>query len=49
MIVNTQYGDAQQEEQLRALGADDFLYKPTIPEQVRTKLRMALAKYSETK
>ena len=35
----------KQEEDLRALGADDFLYKPTTPELVRLRPKYALAKY----
>ena len=45
VIANTQYGDKKQEEDLRALGADDFLYKPTTPELVRLRPKYALAKY----
>ena len=45
VLANTQYGDAKQEEELRALGADDFLYKPTTPEVVQSRLREVLRKY----
>ena len=45
VLANTQYGDAAQEEALRALGADDFLYKPTTPAQVQSRLKAALRKH----
>lgn len=45
IIANTQYGDAKQEEELLAIGADDFLYKPTTPQLVRNRLEAALLRY----
>ena len=45
IIANTQYGDAKQEQDLLALGADDFLYKPTTPALVQSRLKCALRKY----
>ena len=47
VLANTQYGDATQEAELRARGADDFLYKPTTPSQVQSRLRAALRKYNQ--
>ena len=45
IIANTQYGDNKQEEQILQVGADDFLYKPTMSQTVRDRLKSALAKY----
>lgn len=44
IIANTQHGDAKQEEELRELGANEFLYKPTVPYLVQQKLKAALEK-----
>lgn len=45
ILANTQYGDSAQEEYLLSLGADDFLYKPTTPVLVQSRLKSALRKY----
>ncbi|WP_300024569.1 PAS domain-containing protein [Oscillibacter sp.] len=47
LLANTQYGDAKQEEALLALGADDFLYKPTTSALVQSRLKSALRKYRQ--
>ena len=49
VLANTQYGGMQQEAELRALGADDFLYKPTTPKIVLQHLKAALHKYTTGK
>ncbi|MDO4557209.1 MAG: response regulator, partial [Lachnospiraceae bacterium] len=38
ILANTQYGDAEQEEELLSIGADDFLYKPTKPRIIKFRL-----------
>ena len=45
IIANTQYGDIRQEEELLRIGADEFLYKPTAPQMVQTRLKNVLRKY----
>ena len=45
ILANTQYGDSNQEEALLAAGADDFLYKPTTPFIVTTRLKNVLLRY----
>lgn len=47
IIANTQYGDSVQEEAILALGADDFLYKPTSPILIRNRLKSVLRKYDK--
>ncbi|MDD3254209.1 MAG: PAS domain-containing protein [Lachnospiraceae bacterium] len=44
ILVNTQYGGADQEQALRKIGADDFLYKPITPVIVEARLKAALEK-----
>ncbi|MDD3410264.1 MAG: response regulator [Eubacteriales bacterium] len=44
IIANTQFGDPEQEERLLALGANDFVYKPTTPKIVEIRVRNALKK-----
>ena len=44
IIANTQFGDPEQEEKLLALGANDFVYKPTTPKIVEIRVRNALAR-----
>ena len=46
VLANTQYGDFMQETELRAIGADDFLYKTTTPAQVQIRLKAVLRMYS---
>ncbi|MDD3336106.1 MAG: PAS domain-containing protein [Eubacteriales bacterium] len=46
VLANTQYGGVQQEQALRQIGADDFLYKPTTPQVVEKRLKAALQKHS---
>ncbi|MDD3334490.1 MAG: PAS domain-containing protein [Eubacteriales bacterium] len=46
ILANTQYGGAQQERDLREIGADDFLYKPTTPDLVEKHLKDALQRHS---
>ena len=38
ILANTQYGDPRQEEQLLLSGTDDFVYKPTTPSILLTRL-----------
>ena len=38
IIANTLHGDTEQEERLLLSGADDFVYKPTTPGIVITRL-----------
>ena len=47
ILANTQYGDVTQEEVLLRAGADDFVYKPTTPTIVITRLRNVLKNYME--
>lgn len=42
IIANTQHGDPGQEEALLALGANDFVYKPTAPKILALRVRSAL-------
>ena len=42
IIANTQFGDPEQEESLLALGANDFVYKPTTPRIIEIRVRNAL-------
>lgn len=44
IIANTQYGSPDQEETMLALGANDFVYKPTTPKIVEIRVRNALKK-----
>lgn len=44
ILVNTQYGDRQQENELITLGADDFVYKPNSPEILAVRLKNVLAR-----
>ena len=44
IIANTQFGEPEQEEALLALGANDFIYKPTTPKIVEIRVRNALRK-----
>ncbi len=44
IIANTQFGDMEQEEELLALGADNFIYKPTTPRIVANRVRNSLRK-----
>lgn len=45
ILANTQYGDVTQEEVMLRAGADDFVYKPTTPTIVITRLRNVLKNY----
>ena len=45
ILANTQYGDVTQEEVILRAGADDFVYKPTTPTIVITRLRNVLKNY----
>lgn len=45
ILANTQYGDVTQEEVILKAGADDFVYKPTTPTIVITRLRNVLKNY----
>jgi signal transduction histidine kinase/CheY-like chemotaxis protein/ketosteroid isomerase-like protein len=42
IIATTQFGDAEQEENLLAMGANDFVYKPTTLKIVEMRVRNAL-------
>lgn len=42
IIANTQFGDPMQEEKLLAIGANDFVYKPTTPKIVEIRVRNVL-------
>ncbi len=44
ILANTQYGDPKQEEELLDLGANDFVYKPTTPMIVKSRVKNALRK-----
>lgn len=44
ILANTQFGDAEQEENLLEIGADDFVYKPTTPKIVEIRVRNVLKK-----
>ncbi|MDD3411700.1 MAG: response regulator, partial [Eubacteriales bacterium] len=46
ILANTIYGDHRQEDELLALGANDFVYKPTSPQVVQMRLEHILRNQS---
>lgn len=47
IIANTQFGDPRQEEELLALGANDFVYKPMTSKIIEIRIRNALSSLVE--
>lgn len=45
LIANTQFGNSHVEEALMKDGADDFIYKPTAPAVILSRVRNVLGKY----
>ena len=44
ILVNTLFGDTEQEERLLELGTNDFIYKPTTPKILALRIKNALRK-----